>query len=208
VSTHDDGTLLSSTIPVEVLVRDRLALVVGGGGEALSKLRRLTRAGARIEWFPDGATAEDRAAGVALGATILDAPPEEAVLATAAIVFFTTEQEERGALAATSARARGTLVCTLDRPDHSTFVNPAVAEGAGVRLSISTGGASPGLARRLREELERLLAAPELAPFVATTSRLRAKLPRGERFKRMSAIFADLRLEGRWTLPTIANGGD
>jgi precorrin-2 dehydrogenase/sirohydrochlorin ferrochelatase len=195
-------SLLAATIPVEVLVRGRRCVVVGGGHEAESKVRRLLAAGARVEWFDETRTDEGAADP---GVTTLATAPTASELEGAAVVFLSTAFEELGARAAETARARGTLVCTLDRPEHATFVNPAVVDGAGVRLAISTGGASPALAKRLREELGRLFSDPALGAFVDRLAQARARLPRGQRGS-LQGSAAGLRLEGRWLVPPDDGG--
>ncbi len=195
------ASLLASTIPVEVFVRDRRCVVVGGGHEAKSKVLRLLASGARVEWFDDEPSSEATDPRVIR----LAGPPALEDLEGAAVVFLATSFEDLGARAAAVARLKNTLVCTLDRPEHATFVNPAVVEGSGVRLAISTGGTSPALAKRLREELGRLFAEPALAAFVDRLVRARAGLRRGERHGLRDSA-AGLRLEGHWVLPPDDGG--
>jgi siroheme synthase-like protein len=202
VTEASDETLLSSTIPIELVVRGRRAVVVGGGGEAMSKLRRLARGGAAIEWWStEGASDEELREAAALGAETRTGSPTTRELEGAAIVFVATAHEALGAELAELSRRTGALVCTLDRPMHSTFVNPAVAEGAGIRAAISTGGASPALAKRLRQELERALSSPELAAFVRRIAALRRETPRGLRGPVMDEALEGFGFETRWRFP-------
>jgi siroheme synthase-like protein len=52
------------------------------------------------------------------------------------------------------AHARGVLVNVMDDVEHCDFAAPAVVRRGDLLIAISTGGRSPALARRLREELE------------------------------------------------------
>jgi siroheme synthase-like protein len=96
------------------------------------------------------------------------------------------------------ARLRGVLVYVLDKPDLSDCAMPALVRRGPVQIAISTDGHAPSLARRLREELERLLAAngPELDAFVAELAQLREDLPGSQR-DALYELASRLSIEGR-----------
>ena len=76
---------------------------------------------------------------------------------------------------AEEARARGILADIADAPEMGTFTLPAVARRGDLLIAVSTGGKSPALARRLREELEELYG-PEYAVTVELLGKVREKL--------------------------------
>ena len=52
------------------------------------------------------------------------------------------------------AEARGILCNAVDEPERCHFYYPAVVRRGPLQIAISTGGLSPALASRLRQELE------------------------------------------------------
>jgi siroheme synthase-like protein len=57
--------------------------------------------------------------------------------------------------AADEARALGIPINVVDNPAASTFISPAILKRGDLQVAISTGGASPALARLMRQRLER-----------------------------------------------------
>ncbi len=73
---------------------------------------------------------------------------------------------------ANACRNRNVLCNVVDAPEEGDVIIPATARAGGVAAALSTGGASPALARRLRRELEQTLA-QKYAPLAALMGRLR-----------------------------------
>lgn len=73
------------------------------------------------------------------------------------------------------ARSRNLLVNVVDDPAHSNFILPAIFHRGQIGVAISTGGASPALARRLREKLEKVIG-PEYADLAELLSEMRPEL--------------------------------
>ncbi len=71
------------------------------------------------------------------------------------------------------ARARGILVNVVDQPALSTFIVPAMVSRGRLQVAISTGGAGPAFAKRLRERLEGLLST-RLAAYLDRMAEVRA----------------------------------
>jgi precorrin-2 dehydrogenase/sirohydrochlorin ferrochelatase len=184
-------------LPVEYDVSGRPAAIVGADELVASKIDRLLQAGAVVTVYacdaPPSAAVRARAVAIEPGA------PEPSALSSAAVVFVSPAFADR--VDFRPARDAGRLWCTLDRPEQSTFVNPAVVDAQGIGLRFVTGGASPALLRRLREDLEGLLSAPELTRFVDRLAGVRATLPRGQRGDRMRAAVRGFALKGQILFP-------
>jgi precorrin-2 dehydrogenase/sirohydrochlorin ferrochelatase len=67
-------------------------------------------------------------------------------------VAASSDPAERASIAA-EARARGVLVNVMDDVPNCDFAAPAVVRRGDLTIAIGTGGRSPALARRLREDL-------------------------------------------------------
>lgn len=175
----------------------RPAAIVGADEIVAPKIDRLLQAGAAVTVYacdePPSAAVLARAVAIEPGA------PEPSALERAAVVFVSPAFADRVDFRA--ARAGGRLWCTLDRPEQSTFVNPAVVDAQGVGLRLVTGGASPALLRRLREDLEAVLSDPELTRFVDRLAAMRATMPRGQRGDRMRAAVRGFAVKGQILFP-------
>ena len=100
---------------------------------------------------------------------------------------------------AADARSRGALVYAHDQPDVSDFAMPAVAARGPLRIAIATSATAPGLARRLRQELDRLLtdAGAALDGLLDALDRERQAPRSPEREVRLVRLAERLRLTGR-----------
>ena len=99
-------------------------------------------------------------------------PYEEGDLDGAFLAFAATDRREVNAAVAREARARGIPVNVADEPSEGDFALPSTLRRGQLQVAVSTGGASPALARRIRRELEGVLG-PEWAGVVAALQRAR-----------------------------------
>ncbi len=126
-------------------------VLIGEGEDAQRRLRLLDEAGAvRLDVYardpaPDYAEAiGDRLRGVR---------PSAEALKTAGVVFIAGLEEDESAKLARAAREAGALVNTEDRRALCDFHVPSMLRRGDLTLTVSTGGKSPGLARRLKRYL-------------------------------------------------------
>lgn len=162
-------------LAVSLDLEGRSALVVGGDDEAADKVERLLEAGAQVRVVAErpGPAVEGlaRQGRIALAVRGLFA----ADVRQADVVLFCDRDPERGAQVAALAREQGAAVWCCDLPAHSDFAMPALARAGRLRVAISTGGAAPAVAARLRAALERDLEAPFRA-FLDRLAKERARL--------------------------------
>ncbi|MBI2081631.1 MAG: bifunctional precorrin-2 dehydrogenase/sirohydrochlorin ferrochelatase [candidate division NC10 bacterium] len=140
--------------PVFLEVRGRLCLVVGGGAVAERKARALLAQGAAVRVVSPtltGALAAEAAAG---RIAHLERPFTPTDLEGAFLAFAATDDAAVNAAVAAAADAAHVPVNVADDPARSTFLVPSTLQRGEVIVAVSTGGASPALARRLRTDLE------------------------------------------------------
>jgi precorrin-2 dehydrogenase/sirohydrochlorin ferrochelatase len=139
-------------------VKDRACLVVGGGDEATEKTRKLLDAGAKVTVISP--TLSDELKTLAASAKILHRGRRfkaSDVDGGVSLVMNTVKDDQVLVRDLYSlARQKGFLVWSDDQPEYSTFTMPALVARGPLRIAISTSGVSPALAKRLREDLEPL----------------------------------------------------
>ena len=139
-------------------VKDRPCLVVGGGDEATEKTNRLLDTGAKVTVVSPKLSDELKV--LAASAKILHrgrrfkASDVEGGIWLVLNTVRTDEVLSRDLY--TLAKQKGFLLCSTDQPEYSTFTLPALVQRGPLRIAISTSGVSPALAKRLREDLEPL----------------------------------------------------
>jgi uroporphyrin-III C-methyltransferase/precorrin-2 dehydrogenase/sirohydrochlorin ferrochelatase len=156
-------------LPVFLDLQTGPVLVVGAGEMAQAKLRLLAAAGARIRWFAtDG---HHDVAGVAVAdAALIELAEGDPLTADlgGVVAILCAGAGEVGIAMAARAKAAGLPVNVMDDPSHSTFIFPAIVDRGDVVVAVGTGGASPVVARRVRERIEAALPARigDLASFI------------------------------------------
>jgi precorrin-2 dehydrogenase/sirohydrochlorin ferrochelatase len=127
-----------------------LPMAVAGCGAAALRRLRLLRAGgaAGALLFTDQPAGLD-VAGIALRHNL----PTDADLAALSALWIVGLPDDRAAELAAVARAHRVLVNVEDRPALCDFHSVAEVRRGDLLLTVSTGGASPGLAARIRARL-------------------------------------------------------
>lgn len=148
---------LSVMFPISLHLAGRRVLVVGHGAVGQRKAAAARAAGADVQVV-------DPALNAPYGPEHLDGVQ----------LVFACAGPEVNARVAADARSRGVWVCSASDPDAGDFTLPAVVRTGALTLAISTGGAAPALARRIREKLEAEFDAA-FADWVQVLEELRAE---------------------------------
>jgi uroporphyrin-III C-methyltransferase/precorrin-2 dehydrogenase/sirohydrochlorin ferrochelatase len=170
-------------LPIFLDVRGQPCLVVGAGQVASRKAALLRRAGAQV--------------------TMTTHFREEELERYALAIAATSDPAVNRAVSA-AARARRVPVNVVDQPALCSFILPSIVERAPLVVAVSSGGASPVLARLLRARLESMIPAAygrlaALAGEFRDRVKARFKGPERRRFweRALQGPIAELMLAGR-----------
>jgi precorrin-2 dehydrogenase/sirohydrochlorin ferrochelatase len=153
----------------------RRCAVIGGGSVAERKVGGLLACGASVKVISPKLTRNLRK--WAEGEKIEHVPRgyEKGDLKGAFLVIAASNDGEVNDRVRREASALGIPANVADRPESCGFFIPSVVRRGLLTLAISTGGASPALAKRLRTDLEEQVG-PEYAGLLKALERLRAEV--------------------------------
>jgi uroporphyrin-III C-methyltransferase/precorrin-2 dehydrogenase/sirohydrochlorin ferrochelatase len=156
-------------LPVFLDLQTSPILLIGGGELARAKLRLLLAAGARVRWYATDGNHDVSGLDAADAARIehVEGDPLTDDL-RGVIAVLCAGAGEIGPAMSARAKAVGLPVNVMDDLKHSTFIFPAIVDRGDVVVAVGTGGASPVVARRVRERIEAVLPARigDLASFI------------------------------------------
>jgi len=156
-------------LPVFLDLRTGPVLLIGTGDLARAKLRLLAAAGARVRWYATDGNHDlsGLAAADAARIELATGDPLAADLG-GVIAILCAGAGDIGPAMSARAKAVGLPVNVMDDLEHSTFIFPAIVDRGDVVVAVGTGGASPVVARRVRERIEAVLPARigDLASFI------------------------------------------
>jgi len=155
----------------------RRCLVVGGGVVAERKVRALLEAGGEVLVVSPALTPGLEALKREGRIVHLARPYQPGDLAGSFLVFGATDDHRVNRRLADEAKAAGVLANMGDSPTSGTFLAPAVLTRGDLVIAISTGGDSPALARKIREDLESVYG-EEYAELLNVLERVRERAKR------------------------------
>jgi precorrin-2 dehydrogenase/sirohydrochlorin ferrochelatase len=161
--------------PINLDIRGKPVVIIGGGAVAARKCLALLAAGARVTVIAPTLT----------GTFLKSVKNEEVIhlarnyargdLSGAFLAFATANSRSVNRAVAKEAKESGIPADIADAPDYGDFISPAVLTRGALQIAISTEGKSPALARKIREELEERYG-PEYADLIKILAKVREKL--------------------------------
>ncbi len=145
--------------PVMMNLEKRLTLIIGGGNVAARKISDLFEAGAVIrvvspDFVPEIVEMKE------LNPSRFELVKRKYIkgdLQGAVLVFCATDVREVNEAVYAEAKELGILVNAVDDPPNCSFYVPSFARKGDLVFALSTSGASPAMAAKLRRMLEDML---------------------------------------------------
>ena len=143
--------IMSKFYPIHLNVTGKKCVIIGGGKVAYRKACSLKGSGADVvvvspEVCPEMVNEE--------GLVLIKKEYEECFLDGALLVIAATDNEAINKKVTEDAEKRNIIVNVVDYPERCSFIVPSTINRGDLCISISTGGASPAVAKRIRGELE------------------------------------------------------
>jgi siroheme synthase-like protein len=161
--------------PVFLEMKDRPCVVVGGGTVAERKVEGLLAADAQVTVISPTLTPALAALKKEGRVRHVARPYREGDLEGYELAVAATDDGAPNAEVAAEGRRRRVWVNAVDDPPNCDFILPSVIRRGDIVIAASTGGASPALARRLREELEAFLS-EDYGPLAELLQEVRQEL--------------------------------
>jgi len=169
-------------------LRGRRCLVVGGGEIGLEKVEGLLACGGDVVLVAPTAVPEleelAREGSIAWERRDYAGPSD---LEATFIVIACTDSTDTNIAIYEDAEKRAMLVNIVDVPPLCNFILPAIVRTGPLAIAISTAGASPALAKRMKREISQLF---------------------GEEYARLAVMLNDVRGWAKGTLPTYHDRKD
>lgn len=161
--------------PVNLDVKDRNCLVVGGGRVGTRKVRTLLECGARVTVISPEATPELEVLAGQGQIRWHTRDYRASDLDDAFLVIGATDDQRLNLKIHQDADKAQRLCNIADQPDLCNFILPAIMRQGALMITVSTGGKSPAFAKHLRQQLEKHYG-PEYGALLQLMGAIRQRL--------------------------------
>jgi siroheme synthase-like protein len=194
------------TYPINLVLEDRLVILVGAKGEITRKIPTLLEVGARIRVIAPHVDPIVEDYAVAGRIEWLARPYQSGDLTGATVVFAATNNPAVHDQIWAEGQANNQLVNVMDVIPQCNFHGASIVRQGQLTIAIGTGGAAPALAVTLRKRFEQEFG-PEYAEFLEYAQALRPivarRIPHRERARFWYALLDidpfDLLRQGEYT---------
>ena len=168
--------------PAFLNIEGRPCVVIGGGAVAEQKVKGLLHAGASVTIVSPDLTPALQELATKRKVTLHQRQFKPGDLARQFLAIAATDDTSVNQAVFKEANERHMLVNVVDVPKLCSYIAPAVVRRGDITFAVSTGGRSPAMARKVREDLERFFP-EEYGHLLSIVSDIRAELKdTGEKF--------------------------
>jgi len=161
--------------PVNLDIRNRKCLVVGGGAVGTRKVMTLLDCGAKVIVVSNEVTQQVFELADNGSIVLKNRPFQISDLHKMFLVIGATDNPELNRQIHSEAERLGMLCNIADRPEVCNFILPAIVNRGDLIIAISTSGKSPAFAKKIRKDLEKEFGT-EYEEFLKLMGRIRNKL--------------------------------
>ncbi|MBW2642934.1 MAG: bifunctional precorrin-2 dehydrogenase/sirohydrochlorin ferrochelatase [Deltaproteobacteria bacterium] len=161
--------------PVNLDIRNRKCLVVGGGTVGTRKVMTLLNCGAKVTVVSSDVAEKLQELSDGDIIKLEKRPFQISDLDKMFLVMGATDNQEINREIHSEAERLGVLCNIADRPEVCNFILPAIVNRGDLIIAISTSGKSPAFAKKIRKDLEKVFGT-EYAEFLKLMGEIRNKL--------------------------------
>jgi len=161
--------------PVNLDIRNRKCLVVGGGTVGTRKVMTLLNCGAKVTVVSSDVAEKLQELSDGDIIKLEKRPFQISDLDEMFLVMGATDNQEINREIHFEAERLGVLCNIADRPEVCNFILPAIVNRGDLIIAISTSGKSPAFAKKIRKDLEKVFGT-EYAGFLKLMGEIRNKL--------------------------------
>lgn len=161
--------------PVNLDIRNRKCLVVGGGAVGTGKVMTLLDCGAKVTVVSTNVAEKLQELSDSDIIKLEKRPFQISDLDEMFLVMGATDNQEINREIHSEAERLGILCNIADRPEDCNFILPAIVNRGDLIIAISTSGKSPAFAKKMRKDLEKEFGT-EYAEFLKLMGEIRNKL--------------------------------
>ncbi len=141
--------------PVNLVLENKICVVVGGGAVAQRKVQRLLECAALVSVISPAITPGLKRLAAKNKILFKNKEVELKDLNGAYLVIAATSDRKINSFVSSYCLKKGILINVVDFPQECNFILPSIVKRGNLTISISTDGISPALAKKIRRDLEK-----------------------------------------------------